>query len=174
MNTVTWSPRRRMSFQRLEPKLNCSIGPMWILLLDQRNLPLAFPSLELLFSGDRRFHRSCHLEMDEPHDAVPAREAAHHLVAVLPDTSREVGCNTDVKRAVTATGEDINARLSIHGRRMPCSWMLNQVTNVILTKVRIHEHQGSWLAARMTLHLPNLPPPCSWMLNQVQHDELVG
>ena len=101
---------------------------MRIVALDQVDLPLPVPALELLFSQYRAFHVSEHLEAYEPIDCVAAGESRHAAGTMLVQTAKQVGCDAYVKRAIWSAAQDVDAGLLIHDAAdRVAKWMLKQV-----------------------------------------------
>ena len=64
--------------------------PLWVALLDQVNLPLAVPLLDLLLAVDCFSHVSMEFIVDQLVNAVPLREPICEVVSVFVDTSHKV------------------------------------------------------------------------------------
>jgi len=84
------------------------IQPIWIALLDQRDLPLALPVLDLLFPVDRRFHGGCRFELDKQMYRVAVREAFDQPILVLMDASYQVAGHACVQRAILPAGHEVD------------------------------------------------------------------
>src|SRR5688572_18421416 len=97
---VSGSIARFTRSQRLKPQPHRQIAPLRILGLDQIDLPLPPPVLELLLTLDRPLHVAEHLEMNEAMDTVTRGEAGKRFLPVLPQPLHQVRRDTDVQRAV--------------------------------------------------------------------------
>ena len=102
---------------------------MRVMLLNQVQLPVAMPALQLLLSQDRSFHSPRLLEMDEPHYTIARRETGHTPTAMLVQTRDQLGRNANIESPAWRAGEDIDARLAIHftSPANAAGWMLKQV-----------------------------------------------
>src|SRR5918996_4245264 len=100
------------------------ILPLGIHALDEPKLPGSVPLLELLLAQDGRIHRLVHLVINETMDPIFFGESVDETLPVYANAFEELARDTDVKRAVAAAGEDVNAgdlahlALSDHG---PCA-----------------------------------------------------
>ena len=105
------------------------VVPVRVRLVDQIDLPLPVPVLELLLSRDRIGHVTEHLKMDEAIDLMAQGETRRRSAAMLPYPARQVGSHADVKRAVVLAREDIDARIALlpHGPESAAKWTLKQV-----------------------------------------------
>ena len=114
---------------RLKAETHGQIPPFGVLGIDQVELPLPVPALELLLAGDGAVHVAECIEMDEPGDAVAGGEAGDGAGAVFPQAFHQVGCHSDIERAVMAAGEDVDARdaLELHDAGSADGWTLKQV-----------------------------------------------
>ena len=102
---------------------------MRVVSLDQVDLPLTMPVLQLLLAQDRMLHIAQHLVVDEMMDLVPGRKATRSAVAMLPQLLHQVGRNADVKRPSRLACVDVDAELALdwHGPVIAARWMLKQV-----------------------------------------------
>jgi len=93
------------------------IAPIGVRCLDQLDLPLALPILDLLLARDRGVHRPGEFEPDERLHAIAVGEAAETAVAVLADALGQVRGDAGVERPVPRAGHDIGAGLEVgvHG-----------------------------------------------------------
>ena len=114
---------------REKTKAHPKVLPMRVGLLDQVDLPLSVPVLELLFSRDRGDHVTVHFKPGQPLDAMLLCKPRHGAFAVLPKPSNKVGCDANVERAARLAGEYVNARISFarHGVEYAARWTLKQV-----------------------------------------------
>ena len=114
---------------RGETKAHPKVLPVRVGLLDQVDLPLSVPVLELLFARDRSDHIAVHFKPDQPLDAVPLGKSRQDAFAVLPKPGHKVGRDANVERAARLAGEYVNARISFarHGAEYAARWTLKQV-----------------------------------------------
>jgi hypothetical protein len=122
----SFPPRRS---KRLEAQSHRQIDPIRVVALDQIELPLTMPTLQLFFPQDRALHVAEHLVADEAVDLLAPGEPAGDALAVLPKALFEVGGYADVKRTARLAGEDIDARMALyrHGAVPAEKWTLKQV-----------------------------------------------
>jgi hypothetical protein len=115
--------------KRGQTQPDCQIRPMRVVRIDEVDLPLPVPALQLLLAQDRRFHFSKLFEMNEYVNGILGRETGVHVIAMLPNPSDEVGCNPDVDRAVRLARKDISAGLALlpHEPVFAAKWVLKQV-----------------------------------------------
>src|SRR5690606_32441004 len=78
------------------------------------DLPAPVPFLDPLLAQDPRFHRAVEFEPHQARNAIPAGEALHHVVAMLPDTLDHVAGDADVEGALRLAREDVDGRLLVH------------------------------------------------------------
>jgi hypothetical protein len=95
-----------------QPPLDPQISPVRVVGLDQIDFPLPMPILQLLLARNRVRHPIERLGMDEADHAVVSRKSRRRLVAMLPQSRREVGRDADVERTAFLAGEDVSAGLS--------------------------------------------------------------
>lgn len=109
--------RRTSRTQRRQPQLLGQIAPFGVRRLDQFDLPLALPVLDLLLARDRGVHRPGELEPDKRFDVIMFGEAVETAVAVLVYALDQVRGDAGVERAVACAGGDIDAGLEagVHG-----------------------------------------------------------
>ena len=114
---------------RGKTKPHPKVFPVRVGLLDQVDLPLSVPVLELLFARDRGDHVAVHFKPDQPLDVVPFCKPRIGTFAVLPKPGHKVGRNANVERAARLAGEYVNARISFarHGAEYAARWTLKQV-----------------------------------------------
>ena len=86
------------------------VGPLRVALVDQIDLPLPMPALQLLLAQDRRFHLAEQFIVYEQVDGVLRGESRKRIVAMLPEPGDEVGGYADVDRAVGLARKDVDAR----------------------------------------------------------------
>ena len=103
--------------QRWQSQFLRQIAPFRVRRLDQLDLPLALPILDLLLARDRGVHRSGEFESDERLHAIAVGEAAETAVAVLTDALDQVRGDAGVERAVPRARHDMGAGLEVgvHG-----------------------------------------------------------
>ena len=93
--------------------------PIGVLALDQVDLPVAMPALQLLFAGDGVGHVVEQLESNEPMHTVVTCKAGHEVFTMLPDTADEVRRDANIKRTPRLAGEDVDGRLTQLHRHRP-------------------------------------------------------
>ena len=106
------------------------IRPVGVTGVDQIDLPLPAPVLELFFPQDRQFHRAAQFVMDKAMDMVARSVPRKRVVAVLPHPRDQVRRHSDVKRSVKPTGQNVDARLLVlfrHALNDAVKWALKQV-----------------------------------------------
>ncbi len=114
--------------QGWKPDGGCKVGPMRIVALDQVDLPLPVPALELLLAEDSGFHAAEHLEPDEAMDGVALGETGDAIGAMLIEPADKIGGHADIERAIGLAAQNIDAWLSFHRNAQPAAkWMLKQV-----------------------------------------------
>ena len=94
-----------MLLQPLE--LHLQVIPLRIERLDQRDLLLSPPALDLLLPLDCITRAAEVLEVHKPLDAIPLRESGHQPLAMLRDAPGKVVRHADVQRA-RMIGHDVN------------------------------------------------------------------
>ena len=115
--------------------LDAEVAPARVLCLDQVDLPLPVPVLQLLFARDGVGHPVEGLGVDKANCAGVRRKSRRRAGAVLVKPRSKVGRHADVKRAALHAGENIDTGLFhinvdiIHRRHaelvsasMPRSW----------------------------------------------------
>ena len=114
---------------RGKTKAHPKVLPMRVGLLDQVDLPLSMPVLELLFARDRGDHVTVHFKPDQPLDAMLLCKPRQGAFAVLPKPSHKVGRDANVERSAWLAGKYVNARISFaqHGEEHAARWTLKQV-----------------------------------------------
>src|SRR6185369_8298147 len=90
------------------------IAPIRIHRLYQIDFPVPIPFLQLLFPRNRVIRGFMDLIPDEAMGSVLVGKALDHVVLVLPYAANKIVRHTDVERAVSAAGEDVDAILAIH------------------------------------------------------------
>ena len=115
--------------KRGQAQSHCRVRPMRVALVDQVDLPLPMPALELFFARDGQFHCANQLEMDESVDAILGSEAGDDIVAMLPQPAGQIGSDADLEGAVVLAGKDVDARLALfpHAHDFAAKWALKQV-----------------------------------------------
>ena len=115
--------------KRRQAQSHRQVHPLRVLGVDQVDLPLPMPVLELLLPGNGVFHVAEHLEVDEPVDLVAAGEARQQPLAMLDKPLEQVRSDPDVDRAVVPAREEIDARIALlrHGSERAAKWTLKQV-----------------------------------------------
>jgi len=82
--------------------------PLRIRSLDQGDLPLSVPLLNLFFSGNSRHHIICLFKVNKTSDLVPLRKAFDESGLVLVHSPLEIVRHADVERSVLLAGEYVN------------------------------------------------------------------
>ncbi len=110
-------------------KAHRKVVPIGVLALDQVDLPLPMPALELLLASDGGRHVAKYFVSDQRVDAVALCEALDLAVSMLPQPSNEVRGYADVECAVARAGEDIDAWVAFEGHlpERDKGWTLKQV-----------------------------------------------
>ncbi|MGF7171726.1 hypothetical protein FHS91_003427 [Sphingobium xanthum] len=113
---------------RRKPKADREIDPFRIVTLNQVDLPLPVPALELFLAQDRTFHGAEEFVADEMVNAMSAREAGDRAGTVLVKPANKVRCNADIQRSMARACKDVDAGLLFHsGSEGAARWMLKQV-----------------------------------------------
>ena len=114
---------------RRKAKAHSKVLPVRVGLLDQIDLPLSMPVLELLFARDRGDHVTMHLKPDQPFDTMPLGKPRQRAFAVLPKPGHKIGRHANVKRTARLACENVNAGVSFarHGSEHAARWTLKQV-----------------------------------------------
>ncbi len=115
--------------KRRQAQPHRQIRPMRVALVDEIDLPLPMPVLELLFTHDCRFHLAKQLEVDEAVHSVTRCEPRERIITMLPHSRNKVGRHANVKRSVMSARKDIRAGLAflLHGEELGAKWALKQV-----------------------------------------------
>lgn len=92
--------------------------PIGVFALDQIDLPLAVPSLQLLFTCNGEQHFSEHFIADEMDDTVAAGEAGNAASTVFVEPAHKIGGHTNIQRTTRLAGEDIDARLLLERHKV--------------------------------------------------------
>jgi hypothetical protein len=98
-------------FAFYQAPLNAQISPFGVGFLNQVDLPLPMPSLQLLFSRNRVCHLTKRLSVDKTECAMVGRKARRGACVVLEEPCGEIGCNANVDRSLFLAGKDVNIRL---------------------------------------------------------------
>ena len=135
------------------------IQPSWIALLDQRDFPIAFPVLDLLFALYGSFDGWRRFKPDQVVYRVAVRKAFDKSILVLVHTAHEVASHAHVQRAVLAAGHEVDEIL--HTRIVRTAWIAGQARN--------DKFQG--LSPRAQVVIPGLTrDPCLAGTNVGQRD----
>ena len=115
--------------KRRQTQPHRQIRPMRVALIDQIDLPLPMPALQLLLAQNRRLHLAEQFEMDEAMDRVARGEPGKRIIAMLPHSRDEVGRHADIQSPVMPARKDIGARLTLfpHDPECGAKWALKQV-----------------------------------------------
>ena len=109
------------------------VPPFFVGLLNQIDFPSSAPLFKALFPSDSVRHRLVKLNINKPMDVVFPAEAFDNTGFVLPDSTKDVAGNTDIKRAIPFAGQNIDAG-SFH---RPTSYQLSR-----LLDARLRGHDG--------------------------------
>ncbi len=90
------------------------ILPVRILCLDQVQLPLTAPTLELFFPLNGCCKVGAMLEVNQSSQTVLLGEPGHIPQSMFPDPSQEIVCHADIQRAAEAIGQDIDVAIPAH------------------------------------------------------------
>src|SRR5690348_4547067 len=94
--------------RRERHQLQVAVCPIRIVTLDQLNLPVAPPTLELLLKADRLGDLPKTTEEDQSIDAIGLREAGNLPRLMFGDASIERIGHADVERAELVAREDVD------------------------------------------------------------------
>jgi hypothetical protein len=153
---VSASIRRRARSHRWQTQPHRKIDPLRILALDQIDLPLPVPPLQLFLAVNGGFHRVSHLEADETVNAMARRKARNRPGAMLMQPRDQVRCDADVKRPIRLARENIDTRLLLHS----CSTFPPN-------------RRPELVSGPIAPQAPTVRKE-KWMLKQVQHDGELG
>ena len=119
---ITWNKRR-------QAQPHGQVPPLRVLGVDQVDLPLPMPVLELLFAQDRPLHVAEHLEVDEAVDLVSPCEPRKQSLTMLHQPLQQVRRDADVDRAVVPVRKEIDARVPLFAHALGNGerWTLKQV-----------------------------------------------
>jgi len=84
------------------------IAPLGIVLLDEMQLPLSLPLLQLLLAQDGVADTSECLVVYESVHAVTFGEAGEVTTAMLVDSTQETACHPDIERPVPFARQDVD------------------------------------------------------------------
>jgi hypothetical protein len=90
---------------------NPQIPPLRVVLLDQVDLPLPVPVLQLLLARNRVGHPVKRFGVDQADRAIIRGKTWSRSRAVLVQSRREVGRDADVERSALLAGENVSAGL---------------------------------------------------------------
>ena len=126
---VSGSIARHTRSKRGQAQPHRQVMPIAIGRVDQVDLPLPVPVLELLLARDRGDHVAKHLKMDQQVHFVTRRKPRRRRIAVLPKAGDEIGRHADIQRAVVPARQNIDARVALlpHGPECAAKWTLKQV-----------------------------------------------
>ena len=113
----------------LEAQPGRHVIPVRIVPLDQVDLPLTLPVLQLLLAQDGLLHVPEELIAEEEVRLVSAGEAAAVSLAMLPNPFNQIGRDADVRHPARFAREDIDARVprNRHAPVIAARRMLKQV-----------------------------------------------
>ena len=126
---VSGSISRFARSKRRQAQPHRQVPPLRVFGVDQTDLPLSVPALELLLAQDRPLHVAEHLEVHEPVNLVSGREPGKQTFAVLDQPLQQVRGNADVDCAVVLVREQVDARVPLfaHAPERAEKWTLKQV-----------------------------------------------
>lgn len=115
--------------QRRQTKPNRQIMPIGVLALNQVDLPLTPPILELLLAGDGLLHRAKRFVADKAVNAVALRKAFHFAATMLPKAFHKIARDPDVERSLGFARKHVDARVSLdrHSTERDAKLTLKQV-----------------------------------------------
>jgi hypothetical protein len=102
---------------------------MRIMLVDKVDLPRPMPVLQLFLPRNGGGHVGEQFIMNKAVHIIFRSKAISMLIEMLIYTLRQIGRNTDVKRAITLARKDIDAGLFLFSHRLnnAAKWTLKQV-----------------------------------------------
>jgi hypothetical protein len=115
--------------ERGKAKPHCQIDPTQVVFVDQVDLPLPVPALQLFFAQDGRLHFTEQLEVDQGVDVIERSETRHCIAAMLGKAENEVRRDANIDCAIRPACENIDARLAFmsHPSEFVAQWALKQV-----------------------------------------------
>jgi hypothetical protein len=150
--------------QRRQAQPHRQIPPLGIRLVDEVDLPLPMPTLQLLLTQDRSLHVCEQFEADKPVNFVLRRKSRRRAFAVLPNPTEQIRSNAGIKRPVMTTGENVDARFFFakpHAPNNADKWILKQVQDDVLEDIGV-------APAGMSATVPRPLIPSAVILNSFQ------
>src|SRR5207302_412145 len=92
----------------LQCKIDVEVTPVGIVLLDQSDLPIAPPLLDLFLACDGRYRVIIALEPDEPIDTVSGAESSQQLVFMLVHPTDQIIGHAQIQRPVSPARKQID------------------------------------------------------------------
>ena len=130
-----------------------SIGPFWIVFLDEPDLPVPIPLFQLLLALDCRFGIVECFDMNKAMDFVFADELRTNTETMLFKPLRNIVGYADIKRAVSTARKDVYAighgipQRSSPRRRGPIATEFKSITRRSIQSVVIQSIHGVWVPA---------------------------
>jgi len=90
------------------PVISAEVQPRRIMLLDESELPLSIPLLQLFFSSNRFLNLMEHFIVYQPTNVVPAGESRKQMHLMLKYSSLKIASHTDVECAISLARHDID------------------------------------------------------------------
>ena len=84
------------------------IAPIRIFALNQRDLPIAFPTFQIFFTLNRLFDVFKGFKVHERLHAIALRESFNKPFLMLVNAAYKVVCYPDIKCAVSLARQDVN------------------------------------------------------------------
>ena len=146
--------------QRRQLQSGREIVPIRVVALNQIDLPLAMPVLQLLLACDRLFHGAKQFVAHQAMHRVLFCKAVDFAVSMLPKTSDKIARDADVKRAAGRAGEDVDAGASLnrHKAERAEKWTLKQVQGDAIGRDRPHHSRHPELVSG------SMPPIARWSM----------
>ena len=109
----------RRTGQNLHIQILVKVIPMRVVFLNQPDLPIALPCLDLIFARFGGLSRVVHFIPDKPLHIVFSGESRAPTLFVIPDTVGDVISMPAIKRAALLAGEKID--IKSHSKRLALS-----------------------------------------------------
>ena len=110
---VSGSIPRFAWIKRRKTQLHRQVPPFPVLGIDQLDLALTMPLLELLPAQDDRLHLAEHLAVNQTVDPVSPNEAGEQPFTILHKPLEQVRRDADVDRAVVPVRKQVDASVSL-------------------------------------------------------------
>ena len=99
---------RRLSFNRGRANILEQVSPLWIRLLDQLDLPLSIPTLQIRLALYRQLDLFEFFKPDELVQIVSRSECSADQLLMFGRPSHEIGGHANVERSARFVGHHIN------------------------------------------------------------------